>query len=198
MAQVVNTMIWLFFPPQYMQSAHHKVDLNHKIQWFEIHYISFSVKKLDYVPTGFISSNLKSSESCEDKECEGTNEHHKSNVFFKKKETFVYLVSSAGRLKWRGQFKGWVRYQRWQTLKGGQGDMAGLAPQDGGVPDGRKVWVWGIKSRTVKPRSVTAGLVLQLQWQNILISTTVRFKSKRQPWFLIFMLLSKGKLRHES
>lgn len=52
--------------------------------------ISFSVKMMDHVLTGFIFSTLKSSKNCEDDECEGTKEHQKSNIFFKKKHLYTY------------------------------------------------------------------------------------------------------------
>lgn len=44
--------------------------------------VSFFAKMPDHVLTGFISSNLKSSKNCEDKECDRTNEHQKPIVFF--------------------------------------------------------------------------------------------------------------------
>lgn len=85
MAEVVNIMIWLFFQLQYVQNAHHKADLNHEIECLRY----FSVKMLDHVLTGFISSNLKSSKNCEDKECEGTNKH-KSSFSKRKKHLYTY------------------------------------------------------------------------------------------------------------
>lgn len=40
------------------------------------------------------------------KECKYTNEHHKSNDVFKKKEIFVHAVSSATSLRWLCKLKG--------------------------------------------------------------------------------------------
>lgn len=51
--------------------------------------IPSSVKMMDPVLTGFMFSTLKSSRNCEDDECEGTNEHQKFNVFFKKKHLYT-------------------------------------------------------------------------------------------------------------
>lgn len=51
--------------------------------------ISFSVKILGQVLTGFISSNLGSSRKSEDEEWERINEHYKSNVCFKKKHVYT-------------------------------------------------------------------------------------------------------------
>lgn len=40
------------------------------------------------------------------KECKYTNEHHKSNDVFKKKEIFVHAVSSATSRRWLCELKG--------------------------------------------------------------------------------------------
>lgn len=76
MAQVVNIMIWLFFQPRYSRMHIVRRIL---IMRFSALDVSFFAKMPDHVLTGFISSNLK---SCEDKECDRTNEHQKPVVFF--------------------------------------------------------------------------------------------------------------------
>lgn len=102
MAQVVNIMILLFFWPRHLQGAHLKSYVNHQIQCLEI---SLSTKTLDYVLTAFTSSNPKSPKKCKHKERKSQMNTTNQDIF-KKKETFVHLLSSARRLKWLAEFKG--------------------------------------------------------------------------------------------
>lgn len=102
MAQVVNIMILLFFWPRHLQDAHLKPYVNHQIQCLEI---SLSTKTLEYVLTVFTSSNPKSPKKCKHKECKSQTNPTNQDIF-KKKETFVHLLSSARRLKGLAEFKG--------------------------------------------------------------------------------------------
>lgn len=51
--------------------------------------ISFSVKMLGQVLTGFISSKLGISKNSEDEKWESANEHYKSNVCFKRERVYT-------------------------------------------------------------------------------------------------------------